>query len=159
MSKVMLIHYITILCKTTWGNWVHVPSSTTFQHLAPCRWHLQDSIHGMLIFLQLQSLLRHPLVHPHDMISEHALGMGGRERSRGTNCPSLWSQPIYVIYLASSPSSFILLPLVLSCIGVDVVVTIHGYVKHLFSMRWYQGPEVTRQSPSAEWRSYLGDAD
>ena len=29
MSKVMLLHYITILCKTTWGNSVHVPSGRT----------------------------------------------------------------------------------------------------------------------------------
>ena len=41
---------------------------------------LQASIHCKLIFLQLQSLLRHPMVHPYDMISEHAFG----------------SQPIYV---------------------------------------------------------------
>jgi len=38
----------------------------------------------------------HPVVHPHEMISEHAVGMVGRERSRGTNYPSLRSQPISV---------------------------------------------------------------
>ena len=96
MSKVMLLHYITILCKTTWGNSVQVPSCRTFRHSAPCLWHLQASIHGKLIFLQLQSLLRHPMIHPHDMISEHAFVMSGRERSRGTNCPSIRSQPISV---------------------------------------------------------------
>ena len=34
------------------------------------------------------------MVHPHDMIT--AFGLGGRERSRGTNCPSLRCQTIYV---------------------------------------------------------------
>ena len=34
---------------------------------------------GKLIFLLLQSLPRHPMVHPHDVISEHAFGMGDRE--------------------------------------------------------------------------------
>ena len=36
------------------------------------------------------------MVHPYDMISEHAFGMGGREKGRGTNCPFLQSQPISV---------------------------------------------------------------
>ena len=53
--------YITILCKTTCGNSVHVPSGRMFWHSAPCLWHLQASIYGKLIFLQLQSLLRHPM--------------------------------------------------------------------------------------------------
>ena len=53
--------YITILCKTTCGNSVHVPSGRMFWHWAPCLWHLQASIYGKLIFLQLQSLLRHPM--------------------------------------------------------------------------------------------------
>ena len=79
MSKVMLLHYITILCKTTWGNIVKVSSGRTFRHSAPCLRHLQASIHCKLIFLQMLSLLRHPMVHPHGMISEHAFGMGDRE--------------------------------------------------------------------------------
>ena len=38
-------------------------------------------------FLQLQSLLRHPLVHSHDIISEHAFG--GSENNCVNNCPSV----------------------------------------------------------------------
>ena len=94
MSKVMLLHYITILCKTTWGNLVQVPSGRTFRHSAPCLWHLQSSINCKLIFLLMRSLLRHPMVHPYDMISEHTLG--DREWCRGPNCPSLWFQPVSV---------------------------------------------------------------
>ena len=33
------------------------------------------------------------MIHTHDMISEHAFVMGGRESRRGTNYPSLRSQP------------------------------------------------------------------
>ena len=35
------------------------------------------------------------MVHPHDMIFGHAFGMGDRERSRCTNCPSF---PIHICY-------------------------------------------------------------
>jgi hypothetical protein len=35
-------------------------------------------------------------------------------------------------------------------VGVDVIIIIHGYVEHLFSVRCYQGPEDIRQRPSAK---------
>jgi hypothetical protein len=40
---------------------------------------------GKRIFRQLQSLIKHHLVHPHDVISEHAFGLDGSDRSFGTN--------------------------------------------------------------------------
>ena len=54
--------------------------------------HYQLILHT---YLQLQRWLRHSLVHPHEVNSLQALGMGGRESSRGTSCPSLCIQPFH----------------------------------------------------------------
>ena len=53
--------------------------------------HYQLILHT---YLQLRHWLRHSLVLPHEVNSLQALGMGGREGSRGTSCPPLCIHPI-----------------------------------------------------------------
>ena len=81
------LHYITLLfCVKPLGvtQFVsHQVERSDIQRHACDICKLQYTVGSF--FLQLQSLLRHPLVHQHDLISEHAFGMGGRERSRGTS--------------------------------------------------------------------------
>ena len=58
---------------------------------------ITHSFQSSCIFLHSWlSLLRHPLVHPHDIISEHAFGISGRESDCGNNCPSVCVQPMSV---------------------------------------------------------------
>ena len=54
------------------------------------------SMHSLRIFLQLQRWVRHPLVQPHEVISLHDFGIGGRDRSRGSSLPSRCIRPISV---------------------------------------------------------------
>ena len=86
-----------LYCISTSWKTNNIQSSCVFLHswLLYLR-HLHVSMHGKRNFRQLHSLLRHPVVHPHDIISEHDFGIGGRESNCGNNCPSVRVQPISV---------------------------------------------------------------
>ena len=72
------------------AGWYSLP----VYHICTTCTHCSTSDNLLYTYLQLQHWPRHPLVHPHEVNSLQALGIGGRDSSSGTNWPSLCIHPI-----------------------------------------------------------------